>query len=284
MVADHNQVQRLVHRESRMKRAPAMQISARLEGSETQSRRSGGAWPIRRGSRAFHRRCKRRKPIILRCCKDAVQAESMAKGKNAKNPYKGADRFTVAAKQQGYPARSVFKLEEIDRRIRLLKPGMHVLDLGAAPGSWMLYTGQKIGRNGKLLAVDLTAIEVPLPENTTFLQGDALSLENEALEMYAPYDVVLSDMAPNTTGNRIGDQTRSFDLFMRALAVAEKLGKPGGAFVGKIFMGEDFPLAKKGVKRVFDEERALRPEGVRTNSIELFLVGLGKKAVIPPAT
>ena len=74
-----------------------------------------------------------------------------------------------------------------------------------------------------------------------------------------------------------------FELFMRALAVAEKLLKPGGAFVGKIFMGEDFPLAKKGVKRVFDEERALRPEGVRQTSYELFLVGLGKKTVIPPS-
>ena len=208
----------------------------------------------------------------------------MAKGRNAKNPYKGADRFTVAAKQQGYPARSVFKLEEIDRRIRILKPGMHVLDLGAAPGSWTLYTAQKIGRGGKLLSVDLQAIDIPVPQNTTIVQGDALSLENETLEMYAPYDVVLSDMAPNTTGNRIGDQTRSFELFMRALAVAEKLGKPGGAFVGKIFMGEDFPLAKKAVKRVFEEERALRPEGVRTNSFELFLVGLNKKVVIPPAT
>src|SRR3954468_5753007 len=173
----------------------------------------------------------------------------MAKG-NAKNPYKGADRFTVAAKQQGYPARSVFKLEEIDRRIRLLKQGMHVLDLGAAPGSWMLYAAQKIGRNGKLLAVDLQEITVPSSENTTVIQGDALSLENAALEMYAPYDVVLSDMAPATTGNRLGDQTRSFELFMRALSVAEKLGKPGGAFVGKIFMGEDFTVAKKAVKRI----------------------------------
>ena len=207
----------------------------------------------------------------------------MAKG-NAKNPYKGADRFTVAAKQQGYPARSVFKLEEIDRRIRLLKGGMHVLDLGAAPGSWMLYAAQKITRSGKLLAVDLSEITIPVPENATFLQGDALSLENEALEMYAPYDVVLSDMAPSTTGNRMGDQTRSFELFMRALAVAEKLTKPGGAFVGKIFMGEDFSIAKKAVKRIFDEERAIRPEGTRTNSYELFLVGLGKKVIIPPAT
>ena len=197
-----------------------------------------------------------------------------------KNPYKGADHFTRAAKQQGYPARSVFKLEEIDRRMRLLKPGMHVLDLGAAPGSWTLFVGQKIGRNGKLLAIDLTPLSVPLPANTTFVEGDALALENDALATFAPYDVVLSDMAPNTTGNRLGDQTRSFELFMRALAVATMLLKPGGAFVGKIFMGEDFQNAKKAVKRVFEDERAIKPEGTRNSSYELFLIGTNKRAVI----
>jgi 23S rRNA (uridine2552-2'-O)-methyltransferase len=206
----------------------------------------------------------------------------MAKGRNVKNPYKRADHFTIAAKKAGYPARSVFKLEEIDRRIGLLKPGMRVLDLGAAPGSWMLYGSQKIGRSGKLLAVDLTPIDIPIPENATFIVGDALALDNEALATFAPYDVVLSDMAPNTTGNRLGDQTRSYELFMRALAVATILLKPGGAFVGKIFMGEDFPKAKKAVKRVFAEERALRPEGTRATSYELFVVGVGKKALIPP--
>jgi 23S rRNA (uridine2552-2'-O)-methyltransferase len=198
-----------------------------------------------------------------------------------KNPYKGPDHFTRAAKQQGYPARSVFKLEEIDRRVKLLKPNQHVLDLGATPGSWSLYVTQKIGRGGHLLAVDLEPLQVPLPENATFIQGDALSLENEALSLYAPYDIVLSDMAPRTSGNRIGDQTRSYELFIRALAVAEKLLKPGGAFVGKIFMGEDFVNAKNAVKRVFAEERAIKPEGTRSSSYELFIIGLGKKIVAP---
>jgi 23S rRNA (uridine2552-2'-O)-methyltransferase len=196
-----------------------------------------------------------------------------------KNPYKGPDHFTRAAKQQGYPARSVFKLEEIDRRIRLLKGGQRVLDLGATPGSWSLYVTQKIGSNGHLLAVDLEPLQVPLPGNATFIQGDALSLDNEALALHAPYDIVLSDMAPRTTGNRLGDQTRSFELFMRALGVAEKLLKPGGAFVGKIFMGEDFMNAKKAVQRLFTEERAIKPEGTRSSSYELFLIGLGKKIV-----
>jgi 23S rRNA (uridine2552-2'-O)-methyltransferase len=194
------------------------------------------------------------------------------------NVYKKADVFTREARRVGFPARSVFKLEEIDRRVRLLRPGQRVLDLGAAPGSWSLYVTQKIGTTGRLVAVDLEPLGVPLPENATALVGDALSLDNDALALEAPYDVVLSDMAPRTTGNRLGDQTRSFELYMRALAVAERLLRPGGAFVGKIFMGEDFPKAKAATKRLFAEERALRPEGTRANSYEIFLVGLGKKA------
>ncbi len=195
----------------------------------------------------------------------------------AKNTYKRGDHFTREAKRAGYPARSVFKLEEIDRRLSLLRPGMRVLDLGAAPGSWTLYVAQKVGPSGKVLAVDLQEIAVPLPPHVTAVVGDALSLENEALATYAPYDAVVSDMAPNTTGNRLGDQTRSFELFMRALAVAKELGAPGSAFVGKIFMGEDFQNAKKAVKEVYAEDRAIKPEGTRTTSYELFLIGLKKR-------
>src|ERR1700722_20237133 len=150
-----------------------------------------------------------------------------------KTPYKRPDHFTREAKKAGYPARSVFKLEEIDRRVRLLRPSMRVLDLGAAPGSWSLYAAQKIGHAGKLLAMDRDALSVALPAHAIFLQGDALTLENDALAMFAPYDVVLSDMAPNTSGNRSADQARSFELFMRALEVASSLTKVGGSFVGK---------------------------------------------------
>lgn len=199
-----------------------------------------------------------------------------------KNPYQKADHFTKKAKEAGFPARSVFKLEEIDRRVRLLKTGMRVLDLGASPGSWSLYAAQRIGPSGKLLAIDLKPVTVPFPAQATFTIGDALSLENNDLSLYAPYDVVLSDMAPNTTGNRLGDQTRSFELVMRALAVAEALAKPGGSFVGKIFMGEDFPLARKELKRLFEEERVIRPEGTRTSSYEVFLVGLRRRAGATP--
>jgi len=194
-----------------------------------------------------------------------------------KNPYKKPDHFTKTAKAQGFPARSVYKLEEIDRRVRLLRSGMHVLDLGAAPGSWAMYAAQKIGPSGRLLAIDLKPIEISLPPHANFTVGDALSLENDALALHAPYDVVLSDMAPNTTGNRLGDQTRSFELFMRALAVAASLSKVGGAFVGKIFMGEDLPVARAELKKHFSDERIIRPEGTRSVSYEVFIIGTGRR-------
>lgn len=199
-----------------------------------------------------------------------------------KNPYKGADRFTVEAKKAGYPARSVFKLEEIDKRLRLLRAGQSVLDLGASPGSWALYAAQKVGAKGHVLGMDLKELDTVLPPQAEFFLGDALSLETEALSKFAPYDVVLSDMAPNTTGNRLGDQTRSFELFMRALDVAVALLKPGGSFVGKIFMGEDFALAKAGVKRHFQDERTIRPEGTRSNSYEVFIVGEKRRETSVP--
>jgi 23S rRNA (uridine2552-2'-O)-methyltransferase len=194
-----------------------------------------------------------------------------------KNPYARPDHFSRAAKGAGFPARSVFKLEEIDRRVRLLRGGMRVLDLGATPGSWSMYAAQKIGQAGHLLAVDLEPMPVVLPPHAVFILGDALALGNEELERFAPYDVVLSDMAPRTTGNRVTDQARSFELFMRALAVASALGAPGGSFVGKIFMSDDLPAARAELRRLYEAERLIRPEGTRSVSTEIFGVGSGKR-------
>jgi 23S rRNA (uridine2552-2'-O)-methyltransferase len=193
------------------------------------------------------------------------------------NPYKKPDRFTVAAKKAGYPARSVFKLEEIDRRTRLFRQGMRVLDLGAAPGSWALYASKKIGHNGRVLAVDLSPLTQSFPPNVEPLVADVLTVLPETLGKLGPYDVVMSDMAPSTTGVRFTDQSRSFDLFMRALEVAGRLLKPGGMFVGKIFMGEDLPIARAKVRALFDKERLIRPEGTRASSYEVFVIGEGRK-------
>lgn len=198
------------------------------------------------------------------------------------NVYEKPDARTKAAKAQGFPARSVFKLEEIDRRVKLLRGGQKVLDLGAAPGSWSLYASQKVGPGGRVLAIDLQEIRQAFPPNVKVEQGDALTLENTALSQFAPYDVVLSDMAPNTSGSKIRDQAGSLELCIRALDVALALGKPGSHFVGKIFMSGDFQIARKLAGERYEKCQVIRPEGTRQQSTEVFIVGLGLKAPSAP--
>ncbi|HEY3255806.1 MAG TPA: RlmE family RNA methyltransferase [Polyangiaceae bacterium] len=194
------------------------------------------------------------------------------------NAYEKPDARTKAAKAQGFPARSVFKLEEIDRRVKLLRGGQKVLDLGAAPGSWSLYASQKVGPGGRVLAIDLQEIRQAFPPNVKVAQGDALTIESAALSEFAPYDVVLSDMAPNTSGSKIRDQAGSLELCLRALDVARALGKVGSHFVAKIFMSGDFQVARKIAGERYDKCQVIRPEGTRQQSTEVFIVGLGLKA------
>jgi 23S rRNA (uridine2552-2'-O)-methyltransferase len=194
-----------------------------------------------------------------------------------KNTYASPDHLTRAASRAGFPARSVFKLEEIDRRTRLFRGGMRVLDLGASPGSWLLYASQRIGPSGKILAADIEPLAIALPKNAAFVTGDIFGLDEAALGRCAPYDVVLSDLAPKTTGSRVTDQTRSFELFMRALRLAVTLGARGGAFVGKIFMSDDLPIARSELSRHYASERLIRPEGTRAVSMEIFAVASGKR-------
>lgn len=195
---------------------------------------------------------------------------------NRRNPYVG-DARTKQAKALGYPARSVFKLEEIEQRLNLFKGVQRVLDLGAAPGSWSLYAASRVPPHGRVLAVDIKPITQRFPANVDVVQGDALSLENEVLGRYSPYDLVLSDMAPNTSGMKIQDQLRSAELFVRALDVAVAHLRVGGAFVGKLFMSGEFESARSRLIIHFNKVRVLRPEGTRQQSSELFLVGLGRR-------
>lgn len=194
-----------------------------------------------------------------------------------RDPYKKPDARTRAAKERGYPARSVFKLEEIERRLRLFRSGQRVLDLGAAPGSWSLYASQRIGPGGRVVAVDRTPMEQAFPANVTPIVGDAFDLSNAELSAQAPYDVVLSDMAPNTSGDKIQDRARSQALFLRALELSCAVGKKGGSFVGKIFMSEDFGAARAATEEAYGSVQVIRPAGTRTQSSELFIVGTGRR-------
>lgn len=182
------------------------------------------------------------------------------------------DRFGKQARLDGYPARSVYKLEEIDRRTQLLKPGQHVLDLGAAPGSWTLFAAEKVGAKGRVVSIDLQSIDIAVPEHVTLLEGDA----REA-ELDGPFDIVLSDMAPKTSGQRAADQYRSYELVMVALEAARKHLKEGGALVAKIFQGAEFEDARSAFRETFEKVRIIRPKAVRDESYEVFLVGLGRK-------
>jgi 23S rRNA (uridine2552-2'-O)-methyltransferase len=195
----------------------------------------------------------------------------------SKNQYAGPDARTRTAKAQGYPARSVWKLEEIDKRVRLLRPGQRVLDLGAAPGSWSLYAAGKVGLSGRVLAIDRTPILQLFPPNVQVATGDALTLETAEVSAFAPYDVVLSDMAPNTSGSKAADQARSFELFMRAVEVALQVSGPGASFVGKLFMSNDFQAARAALTAAYDKVQAIKPDGTRKSSSELFLIGLDKR-------
>ncbi len=194
------------------------------------------------------------------------------------NPYRRPDHFAQRAQKSGYPARSVFKLADIDGRARLLRRGMRVIDLGAAPGSWTLYAAERIGAEGRVLAVDLQPITVALPPTVTAIVGDALDLANDDLALHAPYDLVLSDMAPATTGSRQTDAIRSAALVERAIGVADALARPGSAFVAKLFMGAEYDAVRELLRHRYDALRTLRPEAVRARSVEVFLVATGRKA------
>lgn len=196
----------------------------------------------------------------------------------SRQPYAKSDHRTRAAKAQGFPARSVFKLEDIDKRFKLLRAGQRVIDLGAAPGSWSLYAAERIGAGGRLLSIDLQPIEQSFPAQVTVLQADALALGSDALKSAGPYDLVLSDMAPKTGSDKSQNAARSQQLFLSALAVAETHGAVGCHFVGKLFMGGDFGEAKAAIGRLFERHSVVRPKSVRKNSVEVFLVGLCKRA------
>ena len=191
-----------------------------------------------------------------------------------------SDHYARRAKKENYPARSVYKLEEIDKRVHLIRPGDVVLDLGAAPGSWTLYAAKKVGPSGKVVAIDRAPIKVGVSANVHTIEADALAYDlSELASLCGPkgFDVVISDMAPRTSGQRFVDQSRSFALFGRALEMAERVLRPGGRFTAKIFHGEDFEEARARMRAFFTTVRVIKPSSVRSESYEIYLVGLDRK-------
>ena len=194
-------------------------------------------------------------------------------------PYRPKDHFFQKAKQEGFRARSAFKIEEIARRFSLLKKGGRVLDLGAAPGGFLQVIAEAVGPSGAVFGVDLAAIRPFGKPNVKTAVLDVLGDDFDAqLKALFPgtLDAVISDLAPKTSGIRATDEARSLRLATKALEVAIARGKDGSSFLSKLFMGGDFEDFRKQMRAVYEEVKVVRPEATRGASIEVYLVGLNK--------
>jgi 23S rRNA (uridine2552-2'-O)-methyltransferase len=189
--------------------------------------------------------------------------------KKSKN--KWADSFSKLAKEKGYPARSVFKLEEIQKSYRILKRGDKVLDLGASPGSWSLFALKIVGKEGKVVAIDLTDLKIPIFENIEFLKGDIFE-DNIFSNFKEKFDVILSDLAPKTTGFLDFDKENSFELSKRAFEIAKRFLKKGGNFVCKILESKNTNELFKEVKNYFNFVKRFRPQATRKQSSEIYII------------
>ena len=188
------------------------------------------------------------------------------------------DHYTRQARKDNYPARSVYKLQEMQKRYRLLRPGSRVLDLGCAPGSWLKYAAQAVGPKGSVLGLDLKPVPMALPDNTRVIVADIFDLPGDVVDLLGPkFHCVLSDMAPSTTGHRDVDAARSLNLCESALAVAREYLLEGGVFVCKIFQGPDSAAFIESVKQAFQQCHIYKPQSSRRASREIFIIGKGKK-------
>ena len=193
-------------------------------------------------------------------------------------PYRPKDHYFQRAKQRGFRARSAFKLEELVERFDLLRSGARVLDLGAAPGGFLQVIARMVGPSGLAVGVDLVPLrpftEAWVRTGVVDVLADDAQAQIEAIAR-GPYDAVLSDMAPKTTGVRATDEARSVRLAERALELAHALGRPGSSFVTKLFMGGDFESFRAQLRERYGEVKVVRPEATRSASVEIYLVGLG---------
>ncbi len=187
------------------------------------------------------------------------------------------DEFVRRARQEGYRSRATYKLREMDKRYRLLGPGMIVVDLGASPGGWSQYARHQVGGAGKVVAQDILPMD-PLP-GVDFVLGDIR--DSAVLDLLittlcgASADLVISDMSPNISGDRVSDQARAVQLGELAVEVATKVLKPGGRLLLKVFQGEGAEELRHEMARRFDKLVTCKPRASRAKSREIYLFAKG---------
>lgn len=191
------------------------------------------------------------------------------------------DPAYLRAKKEKYAGRAVYKLEELDKKFRLFKRGRSVLDLGCWPGSWLQYVVNRVGEDATIVGVDLKGVEIALPGSVQTFIGDVYKLKPAGFrQRFGEFDVVISDMAPNTTGEVDGDVYRSEELFLRALEIATGTLRPGGHFAAKVFQGARFGELIAQVKKNFAEGRGFHTKNTRQGSRERYIVGRGLRASV----
>jgi len=191
------------------------------------------------------------------------------------------DHYFHKAKKDGYAARSVYKIEEIDKKYRIIRTGNKVLDLGCSPGSWLQYASRKVGNSGQVLGVDLRPVNISLPTHVKVIRADIFEVTDEDLKIKeGQADVILSDMAPKTSGIRTTDVQRSFDLNKKVLYIANDILCPEGSLLVKAFQGKLFDELCYEFKKMFVDVKLCKPKSSRSESLEIFILGRGKKKTI----
>jgi 23S rRNA (uridine2552-2'-O)-methyltransferase len=189
------------------------------------------------------------------------------------------DHFFRLAKEEGYRARSAYKLTEIDDRFRLMRAGSRVLDLGACPGSWTQVAARRVGDRGLVVGIDLKPIDRRgLPGNAVTMQGDINELTRESLPERMEgrlFDAVISDIGPDTSGVPMADSARSVQLCHAILDRLPFLLRTGGHAAMKVYEGADYPALLARAKGMFDEARGFKPKASRAESVEMFVVCRG---------
>ena len=195
------------------------------------------------------------------------------------NSYEKPDFWSQKAFSEGYPARSVYKLKEIDEKFGMIKKNYTVLDLGSAPGSWTTFLLRQMDGSGKVVSCDLNPLsKIVKGENLLFIQGDLNAPEiRKQIKENGPYDLVVCDAAPKTTGNRTVDTARSEQLVEMAIWYAQTMLNQGGNFTVKIYQNGDQQKFLKSMREIFTSAKGFKPEACRAESFETYLVGIGKK-------
>lgn len=193
--------------------------------------------------------------------------------------YEKPDYWSRKAFSEGYPARSVYKLQEINAKFGIIKKHYRILDLGAAPGSWTVFLLRLLEGSGRVTSIDIKPLAKSVKgDNLLFIQGDMYDAEvREQARAAGPYDVVVCDAAPATTGSRVIDTARSSGLVELALYYAQTMLRAGGSFAVKVFQSGDQQALMKNMRAVFSAVRGFKPEACRSGSFETYLVGIEKK-------